>query len=62
MDPFGENRLTMESAGASADSRDAWFDIVADDPFFAPANQKVLKKSIRQLESGEGKARPLAKA
>ncbi len=38
------------------------FDIIADDPFFAPANQKVLKKSIRQLESGEGKVRTLAKA
>jgi DNA-damage-inducible protein J len=36
------------------------FDIVADDPFRAAANQKVLKKSIRQLESGKGKARALA--
>lgn len=37
------------------------FDIVADEPFYAVANQKVLKKSIRQLESGNGKARPLVK-
>ena len=35
------------------------FEIVADDPFYAPANQKVLKKSIRQLESGKGKAHDL---
>ena len=35
------------------------FDIVADDPFHAVANQKALKKSIRQLESGNGKARLL---
>ena len=36
------------------------FDIVADDSFHAPANQKVLKKSIRQLEAGNGKAHALA--
>lgn len=35
------------------------FEIVADDPFYAPANQKVLKKSIRKLESGKGKAHDL---
>jgi DNA-damage-inducible protein J len=35
------------------------FDIVADDPFYAAANQKALKKSIRQLESGNGKAHAL---
>lgn len=35
------------------------FDIVAADPFHAAANQKVLKKSIRQLESGNGKAHAL---
>ena len=35
------------------------FEIVADDPFYAAANQKVLKKSIRQLESGKGKAHAL---
>ena len=35
------------------------FDIVAEDPFYAADNQKVLKKSIRQLESGNGKARAL---
>ena len=35
------------------------FDIVADDPFYAAANQKVLKKSIRQLEAGNGKAHAL---
>ena len=33
------------------------FEIVADDPFYGPANQKVLKKSIRQLESGKGKGK-----
>lgn len=31
------------------------FDIIADDTFYAPANQKALKASIRQLESGKGK-------
>lgn len=35
------------------------FDIIADDPFFAPANQKVLKTSIRQLEGGKGKSHKL---
>ncbi|MEK7992536.1 MAG: type II toxin-antitoxin system RelB/DinJ family antitoxin [Planctomycetota bacterium] len=35
------------------------FDIVAADPFYATANQKVLRKSIRQLESGNGKAHAL---
>jgi DNA-damage-inducible protein J len=35
------------------------FDIVADDPFYATANRKVLRKSIRQLESGNGKAHAL---
>ena len=36
------------------------FEIVADDPFYAAANQKALKKSIRQLEAGHGKAHALA--
>ncbi|HNX33633.1 MAG TPA: type II toxin-antitoxin system RelB/DinJ family antitoxin [Kiritimatiellia bacterium] len=36
------------------------FDIIADDPFYAPANQKLLKESIRQLESGKGKPHKLA--
>lgn len=36
------------------------FDIIAEDPFYAPANQKKLKKSIRQLESGKGKPHRLA--
>ncbi len=36
------------------------FDIVAEDPFYTVANQKVLKKSIRQLQSGNGKAHELA--
>ncbi len=36
------------------------FDIIADDPFYAPANQKKLKGSIRQLESGKGKPHRLA--
>jgi len=31
------------------------FDIIADNPFDAPANQTVLKESVRQLESGKGK-------
>lgn len=35
------------------------FDIIADDPFFAPANQKVLKTAIRQLDEGKGKSRKL---
>ena len=35
------------------------FEIVASDAFYAPANQKVLKKSIQQLESGKGKAHSL---
>jgi len=35
------------------------FEIVASDAFYAPANQKVLKKSILQLESGKGKAHSL---
>jgi len=35
------------------------FEIVASDAFYAPANLKVLKKSIRQLESGKGKAHSL---
>ena len=35
------------------------FEIVASDAFYAPANQKVLKKAIRQLESGKGKPREL---
>lgn len=37
------------------------FDIIADDPFYGVANQNVLKRSIRQLESGNGKAHALAK-
>ncbi len=36
------------------------FDIIADDPFYAPANREVLKASIRQLESGKGKTHRLA--
>ena len=36
------------------------FNIIADDPFYAPANQKLLKESIRQLESGKGKPHKLA--
>ncbi len=35
------------------------FEIVASDAFHAPANQKVLKKAIRQLESGKGKTHAL---
>ena len=35
------------------------FEIIADDPFYSVANQSVVKKSIRQLESGKGKARTL---
>jgi hypothetical protein len=27
------------------------------DPFYSQANQRILKKSIRQLETGKGKAR-----
>jgi DNA-damage-inducible protein J len=36
------------------------FDIIADDPFYGPANQTVLKASIRQLDSGKGKTHRLA--
>ncbi len=32
---------------------------VSVDPFYSPANQKVLDKSIRQLESGKGKQHEL---
>ena len=35
------------------------FDIIADDPFYSTANQKVLKRSIRQLETGHGGAHEL---
>lgn len=35
------------------------FEIIAEDPFFAAPNQRVLKKSIRQLEAGKGKAHEL---
>ena len=35
------------------------YEIVASDAFYAPANLKVLKKSIQQLESGKGKAHSL---
>ena len=35
------------------------FEIIANDPFYSVANQSVLKKSIRQLESGKGKAHTL---
>lgn len=35
------------------------FDIVGDDPFYAAANLKVLKKSIRQLEVEGGKPHAL---
>jgi len=38
------------------------FDIVASDPFYSEENQKALRKSIRQLESGKGKARTLIEA
>ena len=32
---------------------------VSVDPFYSPANQSVLDKSIRQLESGNGKRHEL---
>ena len=35
------------------------FEIIAEDPFYAPSNQRILKKSIRQLEAGKGKAHEL---
>lgn len=38
------------------------FDIIANDPFYAPVNQKVLKASICQLEAGKGKPHNLAGA
>lgn len=33
---------------------------VSVDPFYNPANQKVLEESIRQLEAGKGKQHELA--
>ena len=38
------------------------FDIVADDPFYSAENQKVLRRSIRQLETGRGVAHALVEA
>jgi DNA-damage-inducible protein J len=38
------------------------FEIIADNPFHAPANQTTLKESIRQLESGKGKPHRLVEA
>jgi len=35
------------------------FEIIAADPFYSAPNQRVLKKSIRQLEDGKGKAHAL---
>ena len=32
---------------------------VSVDPFYSPENQRVLEKSIRQLESGKGKQHEL---
>lgn len=36
------------------------FEIIASDPFHSPENTKVLKRSIKKLESGRGKAHDLA--
>ena len=38
------------------------FDIIAEDPFYSAANQKVLKRSIRQLETGHGVVHELIEA
>lgn len=38
------------------------FEIVAADPFFSEANQRVLAESIRSLERGEGKVHQLIDA
>ena len=35
------------------------FEIIAEDPFYAASNQRILKKSIRQLEADKGKAHEL---
>lgn len=36
------------------------FEIIGADPFYAEPNQRVLKKSIRQLEAGKGKPHELS--
>lgn len=38
------------------------FEIIADDPFYSAANQKILKRSIQQLETGHGVAHELIEA
>lgn len=38
------------------------FEVIADDPFFSEANQRVLKESIRSLERGEGQVHELIDA
>ena len=35
------------------------FEIIVEDPFYSPSNQRVLRKSIRQLESGKGRVHNL---
>ena len=38
------------------------FDIIAEDPFWSDANQRVLAESIRSLEEGKGEQHELIEA
>ena len=38
------------------------FDVIAEDPFWSDANQRVLAESIRSLEEGKGEQHALIEA
>ena len=38
------------------------FDVIAEDPFWSDANQRVLTESIRSLEEGKGEQHELIEA
>ncbi len=38
------------------------FDVIAEDPFWSDANQRVLAESIRSLEEGKGEQHELIEA
>ena len=38
------------------------FDVIAEDPFWSDANQRVLAESIRSLEEGKGERHELIEA
>ena len=38
------------------------FDVIAEDPFWSDANQRVLAESIRSLEEGKGELHKLIEA